>query len=75
MQSSKDLTLDEYVEKTYYCRDCHSIYILKDTHLEDDNWDGSYCGKCYSTNIGECCFGEWLVDEEKRRNDVQYIEI
>lgn len=65
MQKSKDLSLDEYTEMIYYCRSCHSLYILKDATLADKHWDGTYCGKCGSSHIGECMFGKWLEKEEE----------
>jgi len=41
--------------------------MIDDT-LADADWDGSYCGKCHSTDIGICLFDEWM-EEEKRRED------
>lgn len=63
---SKDLSLDEYTERVYYCRSCHSLHILVDDAATDD-WDGSYCAKCGSTDVGECMFGDWLAEEESRK--------
>ena len=60
MASSSALTPDEYNEPVYYCRDCHSLKVIINESLANDEWDGSYCGDCGSANIGECCFGEWL---------------
>lgn len=74
MQSSKDLTQEEYNEPVVYCRDCHSLYIITDEDLADEYWDGCYCGRCNSTNIGECAFGQWL-DEENERLSKLYRKI
>ena len=38
---------------------------MVDEELADDLWDGSYCGKCNSTDIGTCTMDEWLAEEEK----------
>lgn len=66
MQSSKELSQEEYNETVYYCRSCHSLYIISgDEESEQEGWDGSYCGKCGSTDIGECAFGVWLAVEER----------
>lgn len=67
MPSSRELTVEEYNERVFYCKSCHSLYILVDEHMKDEEWDGSYCGKCYSANIGTCTFGEWLAEEERRK--------
>ncbi|MBR1434511.1 MAG: hypothetical protein IJ584_05295 [Bacteroidales bacterium] len=61
-------------EVVYYCRHCHSIYILIDDDLADDDWDGSYCGKCHSTDIGKCSFGEWYDEEERRKRTLEELE-
>lgn len=74
MQSSRDLTVEEYNEKVFYCKSCHSLYILVDDSMADDDWDGSYCGKCNSANIGECTMGEWLEEEERRKAKRREIE-
>ena len=52
-------------DMVYYCRSCHSLCVLVDEELADDLWDGSYCGKCNSTDIGTCTIDEWLEEEEK----------
>lgn len=65
---------EERREKIYYCRRCHSIYIIFDDMLADGDWDGSYCGKCNSTDIGECTFGEWWDEEERRRKKKEELE-
>ena len=73
-KSSKDLTAEEYNEPVYYCLSCHSLYILVDDTLVSDDWDGSYCGKCNSANIGVCTMGEWLAEEERRKAKRREIE-
>ena len=62
----KEMTLEEYTEKVYYCKRCHSLYILGNDGLANDDWDGSYCGKCNSTDVGICTMGEWMEEEERR---------
>lgn len=64
MRSSKDLTQEEYDEPIFYCKACHSCFIKIDDNLADEDWDGSFCGKCMSTDIAECKFGKWLEEEE-----------
>ena len=66
MQNSSQLTQEEYNEEVFYCLNCHSLCVIVDDSLADDDWDGSHCGKCFSTNIGRCKFGEWLEEEERR---------
>ena len=51
----------------FYCKHCHSLYILVDETLAGEEWDGSYCGKCQSTDIATCSMEDWLAEEEKRR--------
>jgi hypothetical protein len=58
----------------YYCRNCHSLKILVDDILADDLWDGCYCGKCGSTDIGICEFDKWLAEEERRKKKKEEIE-
>lgn len=58
----------------YYCRSCHSLCILVDETLAGDGWDGSYCGKCHSTDIGICDINDWLAEEERRRKKREEIE-
>ena len=58
----------------YYCRSCHSLCIVFDDSLAFEGWDGSYCGKCRSTNIGICTMDEWLAEEERRRKKREEIE-
>ena len=64
--------LDE--ELVYYCRSCHSLCIVVDDTLASEGWDGSYCGKCHSTDIGTCTMDEWLAEEERRRKKREEIE-
>lgn len=66
MRSSSELTVEEYNEPVHYCRSCHSLFVLVDETLAGEEWDGSYCGKCNSANIGVCPMGEWLEEEERR---------
>ena len=75
MRSSSELTVDEYIEPVFYCRNCHSLAIIKDDSIASDGWDGCYCNKCGSTNIGEKPFGDWLYEEEqkqKRRMEIEW---
>ena len=58
-------TIGEMLETVYYCKSCHSLRVLTNPDISNDDWDGSYCGVCQSTDIGECTIGEWL-EEEKR---------
>ena len=51
----------------YYCKRCHSLMIIQDELLVSEEWDGSYCGKCHSTDIGICHIDEWLEEEERMR--------
>lgn len=74
MKSSLELSVEEYGEKVYYCKRCHSLCILVDESLAGPDWDGAYCGKCRSTDIGECMFGDWLAEEEKRQRRREQIE-
>lgn len=74
MASSSELTPEEYNEIVYYCKSCHSLAVVRDESVVDNDWDGSYCEKCYSTNIGRCKFGEWLEEEERREAKRREIE-
>lgn len=65
---------EENEELVYYCRDCHSLHILVNELFHDEFWDGSYCGKCGSTNIAQCTIEEWLDEEERRRKIKEKIE-
>lgn len=71
---SNDLSLEERNEPVYFCRSCHSLFVIVDETLCGDGWDGSYCGKCHSANIGVCTMGEWLDEEERRRRKRKEIE-
>ena len=64
MVSSKDLTIEEWHEPVLYCRACHSLCVVQDEPSSDGSWDGSYCGKCGSTDIASKKFGIWLREEE-----------
>ena len=64
---SSDATIGDMVETVFFCQNCHSLHILVDETMADKDWDGSYCGKCFSTNIGECTMAEWLAEEERRK--------
>lgn len=74
MKNSAQLTPDEYNEAVYYCKNCHSLHVLVDETMADEDWDGSYCGRCFSSNIGLCRFGEWLEEEERRERRRKEIE-
>jgi Zn finger protein HypA/HybF involved in hydrogenase expression len=71
---SKALTIEEYDEPVWYCRSCHSLNIVVDESLAIDGWDGTYCGKCHSTDVGVCKMGEWLEEEERRKEKRRQIE-
>lgn len=58
----------------YYCRDCHSLCVIVDESLASEMWDGCYCGKCHSTNIGVCKFDDWMAAEERRAKRRKEIE-
>ena len=58
----------------FYCKSCHSLCIITDSSLASDDWDGTYCGKCMSTDIGFCTMDEWLAVEEKRKKKAAEIE-
>jgi len=61
-------------EQVYYCKSCHSLCVLVDDLLADDTWDGSYCGKCHSADIGVCTLDEWLAEEKRRADKRREIE-
>lgn len=61
-------------ELVYYCKSCHSLNIKVDDVLADDLWDGSYCAKCNSCEIGTCTIDEWLEEEAKRAESRRKIE-
>lgn len=54
-------------EPVHYCKSCHSLCILVDDALSDEDWDGAYCADCHSTDIGTCSIDEWLVEEKRRK--------
>lgn len=58
----------------YYCLSCHSLYIIVDNTVADEEWDGSYCGKCHSTDIGVCDINDWLAEENRRKRKLEEIE-
>lgn len=60
--------------EVYYCKRCHSLKVLVDPVLASDEWDGSYCGKCQSSDIGVCTIDEWLAEEERRKEMRRKIE-
>ena len=65
-------------ELVFYCRSCHSLCIVVDETLASDMWDGSYCGKCHSTDIGQCTMDEWVAEEqrrEKRRKEIEWQKL
>ena len=70
------MTSDELEERglVVYCKNCHSIFIEVNESVAFDDWDGSYCGKCRSTNIGVCTMDEWLAEEERREKKRKEIE-
>lgn len=61
-------------EPVYYCRSCHSLNILIDETLANEDWDGAYCAKCHSSDIGCCDIDEWIAEEERRRKKREEIE-
>lgn len=51
---------------------------MTDESMADEDWDGSYCGKCFSANIGRCKFGEWLEEEERceaKRKEIEWSKL
>ena len=74
MKTSADLTLEEYNETVFYCADCHSLCVMVNEALADEDWDGSYCGVCGSLNIKEERFGDWLREDERRKRKRREIE-
>ena len=58
-----DESYDE--EPVYYCAVCHSLSIgVYDVGAGED-WDGSYCLKCGSTDIRQANIHEWLAEEQR----------
>lgn len=72
MSVKHEATPEELAEEVHYCRSCHSLMVLYNAALACEDWDGSYCGKCNSTDIGVTTIGEWL-DEENRRAEAKRI--
>lgn len=72
MITKRVATPEELAEEVYFCRTCHSLSVLCDPALASDDWDGSYCCKCNSTDIGTTTIGEWL-EEENRRAEAKRI--
>lgn len=64
-KTSSDLTPEEWNEPVFCCRSCKSLFILRDESLAGNDWDGTYCGKCGSTDVHPVKFGEWLRDRER----------
>lgn len=58
----------------YYCKSCHSLCIITDPDMASEDWDGSYCGDCMSTDIELCTLDEWLTEEDRRRKIALDIE-
>ena len=58
----------------YYCKSCHSLCVLVNEEFASDWWDGSYCGKCNSTDIGICSIDEWLEEDARIRAVQEEIE-
>ena len=71
---SKELSFEERNEPVWYCRSCHSLCIVVDDTLAGEDWDGAYCGKCHSTDIGVCTMEEWLYEEERRKRKRRELE-
>lgn len=65
---------DPQEDNVFYCSHCHSLNILVNEELAGDDWDGSYCAKCGSTDIAECSIEEWLAEEEHRKEVKRRIE-
>lgn len=74
MQNSFNTTMSDTDEKVYYCRSCHSLCIVVDETMADDEWDGSYCAKCGSSNVGVTTIDEWCAEEKRRKDKRREIE-
>lgn len=48
--------------------------IINEESLADEDWDGSYCAVCNSTDIGVCKIGDWLAEEERRAKKRKELE-
>ncbi len=66
MNVKRIITQEELAEEVCYCRNCHSLCVLCNSAFASDDWDGSYCGKCNSTDIGTTTIGEWLEEENRK---------
>ena len=74
MPNSFQATIGEQEENVYYCRSCHSLCIVTDELLASDEWDGSYCAKCGSTDVAVTTMTEWLAEEQRRKDKRREIE-
>lgn len=52
-------------EPVYYCKSCHSLNVVSESFLSDEDWDGAYCADCHSTDIGQCNIEDWLAVERE----------
>ena len=66
---SKQKEVSELDEPVFYCKACHSLAVVGDDSLASEDWDGSYCNICNSTDIGICSIGEWLSEEKRREEE------
>lgn len=57
-------------EPVFYCKECHSLMIITDENLASGYWDGTYCGKCGSTQIGCCTIEEWMKVEKMNNREI-----
>lgn len=53
-------------DDVWYCRCCHSLYVKWEPGLANGSWDGSWCARCGSTDIGLVPFSEWQAEEAAR---------
>lgn len=70
----RQISQEEYDEPVFYCKSCHSLAIINEESLADEDWDGSYCAVCNSTDIGVCKIGDWLAEEERRAKKRKELE-
>lgn len=73
-RNSDQLSPEEFYEPVFYCRSCHSLCVMVDETMASEGWNGTYCGKCGSTDIDEIPFGQWLQEEERRKAKRREIE-
>lgn len=66
--ASNQLSQEEYDEPVFFCSNCHSLNILIDDNFISEDWDGTYCGACHSTNVIKGKFGEWLDEENRNKS-------